>query len=295
LGALDRAQPLYERALKTRERLLGPSHPDVAMSLNNLAALYERQNAYDRALPLLERALTIREQALGPRHPEVAQTLTNLAGVYTYKHDFARAEPLFLRAIAIREAAAGKDHPSLVGPLGNLATMYVEQGLAERAVPPAERALAILERTLGADHPQVSDLLAPLAIAEVNRGHIERATALLGRALASAEQLARRVRLVSTEARMTAFFEAQQQTFDMLFSLAAARPADSALRRLALATALLRKGRTIDQAADLSRAVRQGLKPSDRARFDELRTLRSRLASLTLSGPGRLEPERYRD
>src|SRR5262249_26566550 len=97
------------------------------------------------------------------------------------------------------------------------------------------------------------------------------------------------------EARMTAFFEAQQQTFDMLFSLAAARPADSALRRLALATALLRKGRTIDQAADLSRAVRQGLKPSDRARFDELPTLRSRLASLTLSGPGRLEPERYRD
>src|SRR5262249_61633227 len=117
LGALDRAQPLYERALKTRERLLGPSHPDVAMSLNNLAALYERQNAYDRALPLLERALTIREQALGPRHPEVAQTLTNLAGVYTYKHDFARAEPPFLPATPTPAPAAAKPHQSLVAPL----------------------------------------------------------------------------------------------------------------------------------------------------------------------------------
>lgn len=38
-GKLDEAEPLFERALDIRERVLGPEHPDVASTLNNLADL----------------------------------------------------------------------------------------------------------------------------------------------------------------------------------------------------------------------------------------------------------------
>ena len=34
------AEPLYQRALAIKEKALGPNHPDVATSLNNLAELY---------------------------------------------------------------------------------------------------------------------------------------------------------------------------------------------------------------------------------------------------------------
>ena len=34
------AEPLFKRALKIREEALGPDHPLVATTLNNLAALY---------------------------------------------------------------------------------------------------------------------------------------------------------------------------------------------------------------------------------------------------------------
>ena len=44
---------------------MGPDHPLVAQSLNNLADLYSAQGQYHQASPLAERALTIREQALG--------------------------------------------------------------------------------------------------------------------------------------------------------------------------------------------------------------------------------------
>ena len=37
MGAYDQALPLYQRALKIREKALGPEHPDTAISLNNLA------------------------------------------------------------------------------------------------------------------------------------------------------------------------------------------------------------------------------------------------------------------
>ena len=62
--------------------MLGPDHPDVARSLNNLADLYERQGRYAEAQPLFERALAIRERAVGPDHPDTATSMNNLAAFY---------------------------------------------------------------------------------------------------------------------------------------------------------------------------------------------------------------------
>jgi tetratricopeptide (TPR) repeat protein len=50
------------------EKALGPEHPNVATSLNNLAALYKAQGRYAEAEPLYRRALEIWEKALGPEH-----------------------------------------------------------------------------------------------------------------------------------------------------------------------------------------------------------------------------------
>ena len=42
-GKYDDAEPLYKRALAIREDTLGPRHPDVASSLNNLGVLLKSQ------------------------------------------------------------------------------------------------------------------------------------------------------------------------------------------------------------------------------------------------------------
>ena len=70
----------YKRSLAIREKALGPDHPDVAGSLNNLAVLYHDQGRYAEAEPLYKRSLAIEEKALGPDHPDVATSLNNLAG-----------------------------------------------------------------------------------------------------------------------------------------------------------------------------------------------------------------------
>jgi tetratricopeptide (TPR) repeat protein len=71
-GRYDEAIPLATEVLQIRETALGPDHPDVATSLNNLAALYRAQGNYGAAEPLFQRALRILETALGPDHPDVA-------------------------------------------------------------------------------------------------------------------------------------------------------------------------------------------------------------------------------
>ena len=54
-GQPGEAEPLLRRALAIREKVLGPDHPEVAQSLENLAVLYRDMGGYDRAEPLFRR------------------------------------------------------------------------------------------------------------------------------------------------------------------------------------------------------------------------------------------------
>ena len=182
-GQYDAAKPLFEEALRIREKALGPDHRDVATSLNNLAALYEAKGDYARAEPLYLRALRIQEKALGPDHRDVAQRLNNLAVLYRVKGDYARAEPLLVRALRIREKALGPDHPDVAQSLNNLAVLYNTKGDYARTEPLLERALRIYEKALGPDHRDVANSLNNLAFLYQDKGDYARAEPLYMRAL----------------------------------------------------------------------------------------------------------------
>ena len=76
-GKYEQAEPLFQRALAIRERVLGAEHPDTASSLNNLAILYRNQGKYEQAEPLYQRALTIYERVLGAEHPDTKRVREN--------------------------------------------------------------------------------------------------------------------------------------------------------------------------------------------------------------------------
>jgi tetratricopeptide (TPR) repeat protein len=59
MGHYSESEPLYQRSLAIREKALGPEHPDVAQSLNNLAALYKAQGQYAKAEAMKARAKAI--------------------------------------------------------------------------------------------------------------------------------------------------------------------------------------------------------------------------------------------
>jgi tetratricopeptide (TPR) repeat protein len=108
-GKYPEATEIAKRALKIREKALGPEHPDTGTIINNLALLYETQGDYAAAEPLYQRALVISEKTQGPDHPETATSLNNLAVLYNTQANYDAAEPLFLRALKIQEKALGPD------------------------------------------------------------------------------------------------------------------------------------------------------------------------------------------
>ncbi|MHC4592394.1 MAG: tetratricopeptide repeat protein, partial [Planctomycetota bacterium] len=154
---LAEAEPLYRRALTIQEKVLGPEHPRVATSLNNLAVLYGELGRHEEAEPLYKRSLAIKEKALGPEHPDVAASLNNLAMFYYSQADYPQAEPLCKRAVAIGEKALGPEHPLVATSLNNLAALAFAAGELEEAWTYARRARRIV---LGARQRAAASALA---------------------------------------------------------------------------------------------------------------------------------------
>ncbi len=188
LAAYSEALPLFERALATSEKTLGPDHLSTAASLNNLALSLKTQGDLAGARPHYERALAIIERALGPEHPDVATSLNNLAELLRDQGDLADARPLFERALGIDEKIRGPANPEVATDLNNLALLLQDQGDAAAAKPLHERALAIREKTLGLDHPDTASSLNNLATVLQDQGDLANARAHYQRALAIYEK-----------------------------------------------------------------------------------------------------------
>lgn len=144
---LDQKQQ-YTEALKAADQsvkigteIYGPNHPEVELSLKNLAAIlnnlaeqYVLKGKYDEAEPIHQRALIIREDVLGIYFPDLEQSLYNLANVYRAKGRYAEATSLLKRALTIREKALGKDHPSSAIIYETLAKIYKKIGKSQEAI-----------------------------------------------------------------------------------------------------------------------------------------------------------------
>jgi len=187
-GRYAEALPLAQRALALREKALGAEHPDVAISLNNLAGLCQSLGDDTKAEPLYQRALAIEEKAFGPEHPAVVESLNNLTVLYLYRGDHARAQPLCRRALAIQEKALGPDHPVVATSLNNLAENLKAAGKNALAEPLYRRALTIREKALGPDHPDVAKSLNNLAELYRAAGDYDRAEPMYQRSLAIGEK-----------------------------------------------------------------------------------------------------------
>lgn len=144
-GQLADALPRATESVALRESALGPSHPDVAISLTTLAEVYRAQGRLDDAERLHRRALAIREASRGRDHPDVAGSLNHLAVLHNARATYREAEALLTRALSIVEkskAASGAGQANRVKAeiLGNLARVYRAQGRVVEAEEAQARA-----------------------------------------------------------------------------------------------------------------------------------------------------------
>lgn len=291
-GVYGSAEPLLQRALVIAEA--AGNKIDLADVLSNLAALYVRQQLYSRAEPLFRRALAIYEGDPGIDRLKLANALNNMACSYMEQGAYGRAASLYRRALAIYEATFGKSHAYVTASLNNLALLYLRQGAYSRAEPLFQRVLAIYESTGGERHPDFVPVLNNLAQLRIAQNRLADALPFFWRALNLSERRLRLETLDFSESRLTDLLDYVHGDEQRLYSLLRRYPSDARVQRLAFTAALLFKGRSAEEAAEVSRTVFRRLKPDDHDTFERLRSLRTQLAQLSLDGPGQLSPAAYR-
>jgi hypothetical protein len=103
-GDLASADELLRSAARIQEAELGPLHPDLANTLNNLAIVSEKTGRLGDAETFYRRATAIASASLPADHPMVAESRQNL-------EDFCRAHGVPIDAAAVMTPSARETEP----------------------------------------------------------------------------------------------------------------------------------------------------------------------------------------
>jgi serine/threonine protein kinase len=154
LGEYALAESLFRESARVDRTLLGPDHPDLSASLNNLASSihYHGQGRYAEAEPLYQEAITIARRAYGETHPQVGQFLENLATLHDDRGAHREAESLYREALGIYATVFGRSSVRTAVLLRNLAANRYDVSELAEAEALLRESIAIFEAELGPDH-----------------------------------------------------------------------------------------------------------------------------------------------
>ncbi|MEW6127172.1 MAG: CHAT domain-containing tetratricopeptide repeat protein [Acidobacteriota bacterium] len=287
-----KAEELFQQALEIYQSALG-EHPLVANILNNLAGLYRAKGEFDKAETFLQRALEMLKKNPGENSPSFAISLDNLATVYQVRGEYNKAEGLTQRALAIFEKAPGQEL-RLASALNNLGELYRRKQEYEKAEIFLQRALSLREKRIGINHPDVAIVLGNLASLYAAKNDFAKALAYRKRYLAVRENNLSANIDTGSERQKLAYLKSLASDLNTLISLhLQSLPQSDEAKTTALTLILNRKGRTLDAMIDSLAALRRRALPEDRHLIDQLSETRTRLATLTLRGPGREGLEKH--
>lgn len=183
-GDFKRAAPLIEESLAIRREVLGPNHPDTALSLNDLAVVRLGLDDFAGAERLYKESLDVTKRAYGDEHPEVAVVIENIGGVYYRTNRFKESLAQLDQALAMRRKILGDSHTAVTRTLLNKGTVATAAGDLAAAETAFSESLPRFRRELGDDHPDVATALLNWARATWKRNDWVRTERLCREALA---------------------------------------------------------------------------------------------------------------
>ena len=183
LGLYEAAQPLQDRALETRRRVLGEEREETLRSLGARGDLLRAQGKLAEAEPILRDAMERSRRALGPEHPFTLVSLNNLGFVLHLQGRHAEAESLCREALGRMQHVLGEDHRETLTTMGNLALALQALGRLEEAEAVYRDSLARHRRVLGEEAPETATAVNNLGNLLLARGRFVEAEPFLREAL----------------------------------------------------------------------------------------------------------------
>ena len=183
LGLYDSAQPLLEKSLALRRRLLGSDGFDTMESLNDLATLLQNRGRLEEAEPMFREALERRRRVLGNRHKDTLNAMNNLALLLQQRGKLREAEPLFRESLEGKRRTLAANDADLLPPINNLANLLKQEGKIAEAKPYLLELVDKARRILGDDEPHTLTAVSNLGLLLEAEGNVAEAEGHLRQAL----------------------------------------------------------------------------------------------------------------
>lgn len=218
-----KAAPLFEQAVRIKQKALGPDNydtvssvaklcqfhlknnpakadpicnrvvsyvdgklrekRDIALSFETLGKFYSRHKELEEAEIFVKQAENQTNKATTSSSLELAVLVDNLASSCKDVKKFQPAEQLYKRALALRHGVLPKDHMAIASSLENLGKLYCDEGRFHMAEPLFRRAMEISKTTLGAQRPETFLKIDGLGQCLIGLGKLSDARALYQEAL----------------------------------------------------------------------------------------------------------------
>lgn len=254
--------------------------------LSEMAAVLLAGNEFAEAERRMRQSLDVISEVVGTTHPAYARSLRDLGVIQLASGDRAAARVTFEEALPLLAAALGDDHPLFANHLLGLGDLNRLEGRLAEAEPQLTRALDMLRHTVrGTDH-KVRTALRNLAGLYAATDRSALAIQLTLEALDGEFEMVCQLFALTAQDERTRLL-AQESALDALLTLVTRQvPKDPAMIRATADHVLRRKGMGIEALSAERSTIHASNHPAQAEALVALRTLRERVAQLTLAGPG---------
>jgi tetratricopeptide (TPR) repeat protein len=162
-GDSETALQALKAALTIRQRHLGPAHPQVGTTWNNIGRVYFQQGTYDRAMQAYRHALKIRQRpATDNSGVDVAATIFNIGQVHHQRGDRDRALRHYQQFLKLSRQHFGDFHRDICIVTTCIGQVLHERKEYKKALKAFTQALKIGKVALGSVHAEIAITLNKL-------------------------------------------------------------------------------------------------------------------------------------
>ena len=196
MGTVLSMQAKYTQAIKTFSQsqdmlteLYGKQHPDVALTYNFMANLYQDMGDFANSRKCSQHALSILLGLPEQRRDLLGSVYNNLGTAYWLEGKYDEALKEYEKALAIQEPNSNTDDSQLALTYDNIGSSLLYQHAFDKAMACFNKALQLQINSLGENHPQTAGTYISMGVVYSYQQQLGQALAMYNKALAVQEEV----------------------------------------------------------------------------------------------------------
>ncbi|NUO01662.1 MAG: tetratricopeptide repeat protein, partial [Saprospiraceae bacterium] len=153
LNDWSKAEAYLNRSLPVFEKMLGKSHPDYLIGLNNLANIYQKKNAYEKATEVYRVLLPATAEVVGQEAPFYSTVLGNYASCLSEIGQYETLDSILMLCQQLAEKTNGTYSLKRANFLKDLMVLGGKTNKPDKVIHYFDLAKAVFDQAVLPEHP----------------------------------------------------------------------------------------------------------------------------------------------